>query len=129
MHDRVELERIATVVVDSIYGVHRALGPGLLESAYRACLSYELQRRGLLVRGEVSFPVHYDGLKLAVGYRVDLLVEDVIIVENKAVPALAPIHQAQLLTYLKLAGLKLGFLVNWNVPLIKQGLKRMVNGL
>lgn len=129
MHDRAELERIASIVVNSIFTVHRALGPGLLESAYRACLSYELQRRGLLVQSEVPFPVRYDGLKLAVGYRVDLLVEDVIIVENKAVPALAPIHQAQLLTYLKLAGLKLGFLVNWNVPLIKQGLKRMVNGL
>ncbi len=129
MHDRVELERIATVVVGSIYGVHRALGPGLLESAYRACLAYELQRRGLHLQSEVPFPVHYDGLNLGVGYRADLLVEDAIIVENKAVPALAPIHQAQLLTYLKLAGLKLGFLVNWNVPLIKQGIKRMVNGL
>jgi GxxExxY protein len=124
-----QLERLATVLVDAAYKVHTSLGPGLLESAYQTCLAHELQRRNIEVHREVPFPVRYDGLTLDAGFRVDLLVANQIIVENKAVNALAPIHQAQLLTYLKLSGLKLGFLINWNVPRIKNGMKRMVNNL
>ena len=129
MANPIELERLATELVDAAYKVHTSLGPGLLESAYQACLAHELRKRGFEVRCEVPFPVNYDGLALDAGYRVDLLLEGRIIVENKAVNATAPIHQAQLLTYLKLSGLKSGFLINWNVPRIKDGIKRMVNGL
>ena len=109
--------------------MHRALGPGLLESAYQAVLAYELRKRGLVVLCEVPQGVHYDGIDIDAGYRLDMLIEQAIIVENKSVQALAPVHEAQLLTYLKLSGCKLGFLINWNVPLIKDGIKRMVNGL
>ena len=126
---RDELERVASIIVDAMVQVHRALGPGLLESAYQACLAYELRKRGLKVDCEVPQPVEYGTIRLDVGYRIDMLVEDEIIVENKAVQAIAPIHEAQLLTYLKLSGRRLGFLVNWNVPLIKDGIKRMVNKL
>jgi len=129
MQNREELERLATVVVDAVYTVHRALGPGLLESAYQACLAHELGRRGVAIRCEVRLPVHYDGLVIDAGYRIDVLVEEAIVLENKAVQALAPIHEAQLLTYLKLSGLRLGFLINWNVPRIKDGIRRMVNRL
>ena len=124
-----EIERIASVVVDAMLKVHRALGPGLLESTYQACLAHELGIRGIAVRCEVSLPVNYDGILIEAGYRIDMLVADCIIVENKSVQTLAPIHEAQLLTYLKLSGHRLGFLVNWNVPLIKDGIKRMVNKL
>jgi GxxExxY protein len=129
MTDNDELERHATVLVDAAFKVHAALGPGLMESAYQVCLAYELRKRGIEVGCEILFPVHYDGLFLDAGFRADLLVAGHIIVENKAVQAIAPIHLAQLLTYLKLSGLKLGFLINWNVPLIKDGIKRMVNRL
>jgi len=124
-----EIERIASVVVDAMLKVHRALGPGLLESTYQACLAHELGIRGIAVRCEVSLPVNYDGILIEAGYRIDMLLADCIIVENKSVQTLAPIHEAQLLTYLKLSGHRLGFLVNWNVPLIKDGIKRMVNKL
>jgi GxxExxY protein len=129
MKSREELEEAATRVVDAIYRVHRVLGPGLLESAYQVCLAHELRKRGLLVRCEVYLPVRYDDIAIDAGYRLDILVEEAIVLENKAVRALAPIDQAQLLTYLKLSGLKLGFLVNWNVALIRNGIKRLVNGL
>jgi GxxExxY protein len=111
------------VLVDAILHVHRALGPGLLESAYQACLAHALRKRGVKVECEVPRPVEYDGLC------IDMLVEDELIVENKSVQTLAPIHDAQMLTYLKLSGNRLGFLVNWNVPLVKDGIKRMVNKL
>lgn len=124
-----DLERIATILIDAVYVVHRALGPGLMESAYQVCLSHELRKRGLTIRCEVSLPVPYDGIEIDAGYRVDLPLEEEIIVENKAVRTIAPIHEAQLLTYLKLSGLRLGFLLNWNVPLIKDGIKRMVHRL
>ena len=124
-----EIEQIAKQLVDAILMVHRELGPGLLESTYQACLAHELRRRGIEVRCEVALPVRYKELEIEVGYRIDLLLADCIIVENKSVQALAPIHEAQLLTYLKLSGHRLGFLVNWNVPLIKDGIKRMVNKL
>ncbi len=129
VEENVELEWLATELVDAAYKVHVALGPGLLESAYQICLAYELRKRGIEVRSEVAFPVHYDGQALDTGYRVDLLLAGRIIVENKAVSAIAPVHLAQLLTYLRLSGLKLGFLINWNVPRIKEGIKRLVNGL
>ena len=129
MKTREELEAVARVLVDAMVKVHRALGPGLLESVYQTCLRNELCKRGLAVECEVSLPVEYDGVHIDAGYRIDMLVENEIIVENKSVQALAPIHEAQLLTYLNLSGRRLGFLVNWNVPLIKDGIKRMVNRL
>jgi GxxExxY protein len=124
-----EIELVATQLVDSMLAVHRELGPGLLESTYQACLAYELRDRGVEVRCEVELPVKYKGLDIEAGYRIDMLVADCIVIENKSVQALVPIHEAQLLTYLMLSGCRLGFLVNWNVPLIKDGIKRMVNKL
>jgi GxxExxY protein len=109
--------------------VHRALGPGLLESTYQTCFAYELRCRGIEVGCEVALPVRYEGIEIEVGYRIDTLVAECIVIENKSVQAILPIHEAQLLTYLKLSGHRLGFLVNWNVPLIKDGIKRMVNKL
>ncbi len=123
-----DIELVAKEIVDSALKVHRALGPGLLESAYQHCLAYELRKRGLRVETEVYLPVRYDGQEIDAGYRIDMLVEECIIIENKAVAELLPIHQAQILTYLKLRKLWLGFLINWNVTLIKKGLNRVVNG-
>ena len=120
-------EEIAREIVDCVVKVHKTLGPGLLESAYQTCLDYELCHRGLRVECEVDQPVQYGAITLDCGYRIDMLVEDCILIENKAVDQLRPIHQAQLLTYLKLRGCSLGFLINWNVSLIKNGIKRMVN--
>ncbi|HRQ41400.1 MAG TPA: GxxExxY protein [Chloroflexota bacterium] len=123
-----DIELIAKEIVDSAIKVHRTLGPGLLESAYQLCLKYELEKRGLKVQCEVPQPVVYDGHKLDAGYRIDMLVEDAVIIENKTVQQLLPVHEAQLLTYLKLRGCRVGFLLNWYVPLMKQGIKRMING-
>ena len=123
------IERVAREIVDSAIKVHRALGPGLLESAYQKCLAYELQKRELHVECEVMLPINYDGVEIDAGYRIDMLVEGCVIIENKVAERLLPIHQAQLLTYLKLRDCRLGFLLNWNVPLMKQGIKRMVNDL
>jgi len=124
-----EIELVATQLVDSMLAVHRELGPGLLESTYQACLAYELRDRGVEVRCEVELPVKFKGLEIEAGYRIDMLVADCIVIENKSVQALVPIHEAQLLTYMKLSGCRLGFLVNWNVPLIKDGIKRIANKL
>jgi len=124
-----DIEEVARQIVDAAIKVHRALGPGLLESAYQKCLEYELRKRGLRVECEVLQPVIYEDVKIDAGYRIDMLVEDCVIIENKTVEKLLPIHQAQLLTYLKLRDCRLGFLLNWNVPLMKQGIKRMVNNL
>lgn len=121
-----ELNQLASAVVDSAYKVHRALGPGLLESVYEKCLQHELTKRGFHVQTQVQLPVEYDGLKLELGLRLDMLVNDCLIIEVKAVDMLAEIHQAQLLTYLRLTGHRLGFLINFNVPTIKSGIKRMV---
>ena len=121
-----EVERVATVIVDCAIRVHRELGPGLLESAYQRCLEYELRAAGLSVKCEVPMPIKYRDVLIDVGYRIDMLVEDCVIVENKAVARQAPIHTAQLLTHLKLSGHRLGFLLNWNVPLMKHGIKRLV---
>lgn len=124
-----EIEEVATAIVDAAVKVHKALGPGLLESAYQHCLAYELRKRGLKVETEVPLPIVYDGQRFDIGYRMDMLVENCVIVENKTVDQLAPIHEAQLLTYLKLRDCRLGFLLNWNVTLMKHGICRKVNGL
>lgn len=115
--------------MDAAIRVHSALGPGLLESAYEACLKYELEKRGLNVKQQVALPVVYRGMKIDLGYRLDLLVEDAIIVELKAVEKLTPLHEAQLLSYLKLSGKKIGLLINFNVTRLRDGIKRMVNNL
>lgn len=124
-----EIERVATQIVDACVQVHRELGPGLLESTYQVCLAHELRTRELEVRCEVMLPVQYSGIQIEAGYRIDMLIADCVVIENKALSSLLPIHEAQLLTYLKLSGFRLGFLVNWNVPLIRNGIKRMVNRL
>ncbi len=120
---------IATLVLDGAFQVHRELGPGLLESAYEACLFYELNERGLFVEKQKPIPVVYRDVELDVGYRVDLMVENKIIVEIKAVSELTDIHLAQILTYLKLAKCRLGLLINFNVKMLKDGIKRVVNNL
>jgi GxxExxY protein len=123
-----DIEDIAKEMVDSAIKVHKALGPGLLESAYQICLAHELMKRGLRVTCEVSLPIHYDGIDIDSGYRIDMIIEDCIIVENKVVDRIIPIHEAQLLTYLRLKGCWLGFLLNWNVTKMKDGIKRLVHG-
>ena len=125
----VDIEEVAKDVVDAAIKVHRALGPGLLESAYQQCHAYELRRRGRKVLTEVSLPLIYEGQKIEVGYRIDTLVDGLVIVENKTVETLLPIHEAQLMTYLKLSECKIGFLLNWNVTLMKHGIKRIVMNL
>ena len=109
--------------------VHRTLGPGLLESAYEACLAHELGRAGLSVERQVPMPVTYQGLQLEFGYRLDLLVQGAVVVEVKAIERLGDVHRAQLISYLKLGGYKLGYLLNFNVAVLKDGIVRMVNGL
>ena len=120
------LEAVASAVVDSAFKVHRALGAGLLESAYERCLAYELTSRGLNVQTQVAMPLVYGGLTIGSGYRIDLLVEDAVIVEVKAIDALLRVHEAQMLTYLKLSRRRIGFLMNFNVALIKQGIRRFI---
>ena len=124
-----DIEEIATIIVDAAIKVPRALGPGLLESAYQHCLAHELRKRGLYVETEVALPVIYDGERIDVGYRLDMLVEDCVIIENKTVERIIPLYEAQLLTYLKQKGCKLGYILNWNVLLMKNGIRRMVNNL
>ncbi|HEY3289869.1 MAG TPA: GxxExxY protein [Anaerolineae bacterium] len=119
-------EEVAAQIVDAAMKVHMALGPGLLESAYQVCLAHELRKRGLKVETEVVLPVIYDGVSIDAGYRLDMLIADEIIIENKAVEELLPIHQAQMMTYLKLSGCTLGFLINFNVKLLRSGLHRVV---
>jgi GxxExxY protein len=108
--------------------VHKALGPGLLESAYQECLYYELQKLGLYVEKQKALPLVYEDVKLECGYRIDLLVEKQVVIEVKSVEALADIHLAQVLTYLKLSNNRLGLLINFNVMLLKDGVKRVING-
>jgi GxxExxY protein len=122
-----EVETIASQIVDACYKVHKALGPGLLESVYETCLSYELRKRGLSILTQVVLPVFYDGLEIEAGLRLDILVENQVIVEIKAVQEFHPVHEAQVITYLKLTGKRLGILVNFNVPLIRDGIKRLAN--
>jgi GxxExxY protein len=121
-----ELDRLARAVVDSAFAVHSQLGPGLLEGVYEVCLAHELTKRGLRVERQVALPVLYDGVKIEAGLRLDLLVEEKLIVEVKAVELFHPVHKAQVLTYLKLTGHSLGLLINFNVPLIKDGIKRII---
>ena len=116
-------------IVDAAMKVHTFLGPGLLESAYEACLTHELRKRGLNVEVQRVLPIVYDGVEVDAGYRLDLLVEGLVIVELKAVEKIVPLHEAQLLSYLKLSGLKVGLLINFNVLRLKDGIKRMVNHL
>ncbi len=116
-------------VVDAAIKVHRSLGPGLLESAYQACLAFELRDRGLRVETEVALPIVYREVQLEVGYRIDLLVENQVLVEIKSVDRLIPIHQAQVLSYLKMSKKRIGLLINFNVTLLKDGIKRLVNNL
>ncbi len=122
-------ESAARHVLDSAMKVHSALGPGLLESAYEVCLEYELSSRGVAVNKQVSMPVRYAGVQLDIGYRLDLLVGDKVVVEIKAVEKLLPLHHAQLLSYLKLGGYQLGLLMNFHALHMRDGVKRIVNGL
>jgi GxxExxY protein len=124
-----DIEEVGRVIVDSAIKVHKALGPGLLESAYQTCLAYELTKRGLTVACEVPLPVTYEGQTIDTGYRIDMLVENSVIIENKVVDDLAPIHEAQLMTYLKLKGCWLGYLLNWNTVRMKYRIRRMVYGI
>jgi GxxExxY protein len=121
-----ETEAVGRAAVESGFKVHAALGPGLLESAYAHCLFYELERRGVAVKREVIVPINYSGKKLDAGFRIDLRLADAVILEIKSVDTLGPIHHAQLLTYLRLSGRRLGYLMNFNVRLFKHGLKRIV---
>ena len=124
-----KIESSATIIVDAAFKVHSTLGPGLLESVYEACLAHELKRRGLNVRQQVPIPIVYEGLNIEVGLRLDLLVDENIIVELKAVETLLPVHQAQKITYLKLSRSPLGLLINFNEEVIRTGITRIVNGL
>ena len=123
------IEEVGFQVVDSATTVHRALGPGLLESSYKECLAYELRKRGLDVESEVDLPVIYDGVRMKTRYRIDMIVEGLVIVESKAVSRILEIHDAQLLTHLKHRNLKLGFRINFHEVRLKDGIRRMVNGL
>ncbi|MBZ5680590.1 MAG: GxxExxY protein [Acidobacteriia bacterium] len=116
------------MIVAAAMKVHSQLGPGLLESAYEACLLHELRKQGLSVANQVGLPVVYDGEKIDLGYRIDLIVEDLVIVEIKCVEAIHPVHQAQLLSYIRLSGRNVGLLINFHVAHLRDGIKRMVDG-
>ncbi len=120
---------IARIVVDAMIEVHRELGPGLLESSYEHCLVFELSGRGLQVEQQVALPLVYKGVRLDAGYRIDIWIERKVIIEAKSVDELHPIHIAQMLTYLKLTGCRLGLLVNFNEKLVRDGIRRVVHGL
>ncbi|MDX8405974.1 MAG: GxxExxY protein [Mariprofundus sp.] len=121
-----ELNELSRQVVDAVFQVHKTLGPGLLESVYEACLCHELGKRDIPFQHQVVLPVIYDGIEIEAGLRLDLWIDKKLIVELKAVEQLHEVHSAQLITYLKLTGTRLGLLVNFNVPVIKQGIKRIV---
>ena len=121
------VEALATAAVDAAIAVHRELGPGLLESVYEQCLAHELVARGLSVKAQVPVPVIYRSLRLETGFRADLILHDALLLELKAVESLLPVHKAQVITYLKLTRLPLGFLINFNVPLLKDGLHRIIH--
>ena len=125
-HRDEEWSEITGMIIDAGLKVHKILGPGLLESAYEYCLCHELMLRNISVQRQVSLPIVYEGIQLDAGYKLDLLVANRIIVEVKAVEKLLPVHEAQILTYLKLSGHRIGLLLNFNVPLFKHGLKRFV---
>jgi len=119
---------VSREIINAAMKVHSALGPGLLESAYEACLAYELGKAGLKVDAQLALPVVYDGIRLDIGYRIDLLVQDLVVIELKTVETVTPVHQAQLLSYLKLSGKSLGLMINFNVVHLKDGIKRYVIG-
>ncbi len=121
------INKTTETIIGSAIAVHKSLGPGLLESAYEACLAFELADRGLSVERPKALPVTYRGVKLDCGYRLDLLVDEKVIVELKAIDRLLPIHSAQLLSYLKLSDCKVGLLINFNVKILKNGLRRIIN--
>jgi GxxExxY protein len=123
-----ELNKITEAIIGAAIDVHRALGPGLLESAYEACLAFELIERGHKVEQQKTLPIFYKGNQLDAGYRLDMVVDDKVIVEIKSIDSFAPIHDAQLLSYLKLSGCKVGLLINFNVKMLKHGIHRIVNG-
>jgi GxxExxY protein len=120
---------VAKPIVDAAYRVHTTLGPGLLESVYESVLAYELEHRGLLTTSQQPVPLVYHGVHIEVGFRADLIVEDLVIVEIKSVEVVAPVHKKQLLSHLRLANKRLGLLINFNVALIKDGITRIANGL
>ena len=122
-------EAVGKAILTGAMKVHSALGPGLLEKAYEVCLAHQLANQGMLVERQVELPVVYDGVRLDAGYRLDILVERKVVVEVKAVEKLLPIHTAQILAYLRMGGHKLGFLLNFNVLHMKDGIRRVVNGL
>ncbi len=124
-----EENAIGEALLGAAVAVHKALGPGLLERTYEACLAHELAKRGLRCERQVHLPVVYDGLVIEPGYRLDLLVAHLVVVEIKAVEAIIPVHRAQLLGYLRLGGYRLGYLLNFNVPFMRDGIHRFANGL
>ncbi|MBY0310851.1 MAG: GxxExxY protein [Phycisphaerales bacterium] len=123
---REDIDRLSNLVIGASIEVHRELGPGLLESVYEASLLHELKLRGVAALSQVHLPLNYKGLVLDQGYRVDVVVEDCLIVEVKAIDRLLPVHEAQVLSYLRLSGVRLGLLINFNVPILREGLKRIV---
>ena len=121
-----DLDEKANMIVNAAYNVHKELGPGLLESVYEMCMCHELNKAGIPFQRQVSMPVIYDNVKLDAGLRIDILVDEKIVIELKTAEKMIPLYEAQLLTYLKVTGLRLGFLINFNVPIIKEGIKRVV---
>lgn len=128
MSEREELNKITEGIIGAAIEVHRNLGPGLLESAYQTALAYELNQRGYKVEQQKPLPMMYKEIKLDAGYRLDFLINEKVIVEIKSSDKIVPVHDAQILSYLKLSGCKVGLLINFNVKLLKQGIKRFVNG-
>jgi len=129
MNERERLNNITETIIGAAIQIHRTLGPGLLESVYEACLAYELRKKGLAVEQQKPVPLVYEEVKLECGYRMDLCVEHSVVVEVKSVEALALVHEAQALSYLRLSGCKVALLINFNVVLLKDGIKRFVNGM
>jgi GxxExxY protein len=127
MDEKKRINEVTEQIIGSAIDVHRALGPGLLESAYEACLAFELVSRGLKIEQQRALPVIYRDVKIDCGYRLDLVVEGVVVVELKAIEQILPVHKAQLLSYLKLSGLKAGLLINFHVKMLKDGVVRLVN--
>jgi len=121
-----EVEKVGKAVLDAAFKVHTALGPGLLESVYETTVAYEIRKGGLLVETQVAMPIVYDNTKLESGLRLDMLVEKCVIVELKSVEKMNPVYEAQLMTYLRLSNVRLGFLINFNIPHLKDGIRRMV---
>lgn len=128
MNERERLNAITEAIIGAAIQVHRVLGPGLLESAYAACLAYEIEKKGLKIETQHPVPLVYEEVKLECGYRMDLWVERSVVVEVKSVEALAPIHEAQTMSYLRLSGCKLALLINFNVVVLKDGIRRFING-